>query len=80
MIINKSDFETRLYICHGGFEFLTMNVIKDLTANTLIFPIYAMSQILYFIYFFFKWMTSSKSKDLLSQRSDLAYLTGILLA
>jgi hypothetical protein len=67
-------------LCHGGFEFLTMSVVKDLTANTLLFPVYSMSQIWYTIYFCLKWMTSFKSKDLINQRADLAYLTGIYLA
>lgn len=41
-IFKIRDFDVRLYLCNGAFEFITFDVFERLTAN-LVFPLYAIT-------------------------------------
>jgi hypothetical protein len=43
-----SDFETRLYLCHGGFDFISKVEISDLM-NSYLIQFYLASQLYYSI-------------------------------
>jgi hypothetical protein len=44
-----SDFETRLYLCHAGFDFISKVEFSDLM-NSFLIQFYLASQLYYLIY------------------------------
>ena len=61
ILLIKSDFETRLYLCHGGFGYLELDVLRNLTYKTFLFPIYALTQLFYLIYVGLNWINNKKN-------------------
>ena len=77
MFIFASDFETRLYLCHGGFEFISNVHVSDLM-NSFLIPFYLAAQLYYLIvllkYGFLKLFKYDSYNTVL--RKDLLFLTG----
>jgi len=49
------DFETGLYLCHSGFEGLSLEIVKKLTLKTYLLPIYVLAIFYYTSQSAFQW-------------------------
>lgn len=67
-----SDFETRLYLCHGGFEYLQKDILFDLTIPSFLLPIYIIGQLVY-LFAFVKIGLKNISNKSLNNKKDNQY-------
>ncbi len=59
----ESDFETRLYLCHDGFEFIGMWIIESLTDKTLLFPCFVIAHIYFLVFIIISWINTKVTPD-----------------
>jgi hypothetical protein len=73
-----SDFETRLYLCHGGFGYLQKETLNDLSQTGLL-PIYLVGQLIYITVIGIHALKSMFIKNFKNTFSEpeLAFFTGL---
>ena len=67
-----SDFESQLYLCHSGFEYLSFEVIKKLSVKTLVLPIFCLA----FCYYFMIMIVNYFRSNLKTEKPELNYIVG----